>query len=77
MNQVRTPIYNPETSRIDPVPADEVMNMRLYVPPVQTVPVQNIVNTSDTSPKIRIRLSYSGATALLEGATVTPAIARI
>ncbi|MDD2694089.1 MAG: N-acetylmuramoyl-L-alanine amidase [Candidatus Gracilibacteria bacterium] len=76
-NQFRTPIYNTETSRIDPIPADEVMNMMLSVPSVQTIsPSLNHI-TTDTSQKIRIRLSYSGTTVLLEGATVTPAVARI
>lgn len=78
LNQIRTPIYNTETSRIDTLPADEVMNMTLYVPSVQNLtPVRAIPAAIDTSPKIKIRLSYSGTTALLEWATVTPAIARL
>lgn len=71
--------YNTETPQIDPIPANETMNMTPLTSTSVSIKNTQIssVQKTRTSPKIKIRLSYSGMTALLEWATVTPPVPRI
>ncbi len=74
-------IPNPENPSIDPIPPDEIQNMELK-PPDSTVNqdttiLSTLFKKSPKSPIVKIKLSYSWSSMILEWATVSPPIARI
>ena len=87
LDQQRILRKNMETPHIDPYPADEILNKELKPQDNQrnqgnqgnpgiTV-LCTLVKKSPKSPIVKIKLSYSGSSIILEWATVSPPIARI